>query len=429
MEPTNVEIEQAIPQRSEIEVIRDYTVVQNENTPVILVNPAHGNEPYILGTAIAREVSKRLSEQGLGQAKIVVPLMYGDRQRQILMEENVDDAGLIHYDEEFGNILRNILFQNGNYSDHLRQIESHYDDVESMLRQRFSVDTQNFSVRSLTNNEQQTFSPRNIVATIDTAARVTVEAPHRYFAFPILLTELLREAQKEDLGFSESDMQAVINRMLKVESAYSQVFIPQINPLSYQHAEDLSKQPTVIGGRSRIYTPAMKSEYERTHGKVPEPGIYVMFSGTGSATKTTRELVGTAKEAGLTVYSPPWVDVEGAVKISPDVLTDDNILGVFGRSGWGTGWQVQNLALPWFVAPYEANDDPEIYFNNKTIEALKIGKVLTDSDMTPEKLKGIIGSLSVGVQAVNERIRQQFGTLDGIDFIADAIATDFLTKK
>ena len=72
---------------STIEVVRDYTQTLEPNTPVILVNPAHGNEPYILGTAIARGVSNRLAKEGLGRARIVVPLMYGERQKRILLEE------------------------------------------------------------------------------------------------------------------------------------------------------------------------------------------------------------------------------------------------------------------------------------------------------------------------------------------------------
>ena len=411
----------------EIQILRDYTQVQREDSPVILVNPAHGNEPYILGTAIAKGVSDRLVEQGLGRAKIVVPLLYGDRQRRILMEENPDATGLIHYDEEFGEILRDVTFQNGDFSQHLRQINEHYEDVQRMLKQRFSFDAGDFTTRNLASNEIQTFSPKNVVATIDTASRVVVDAPQRYFAFPILISELLRESKEAGLDFSEADMASLIEKMLKVESGYSQVFIPKINPLSYQYSEELSLQPIEVGGRSRIYTPAMKREYQRTQGKVVEPGIYVMFSGTGSIADTTQKLIDAAGQGGLKVYTNK--EVEGATAVSPDVLTDENILAVLGRGGWGTGWQVQNLALPWFVAPYEQGDDPEVYFNNKTIDALKMGKVLTDADMTPDRLKDVIKDFSVGMQEINQRIKDEFGTLNGIDFISGAIAEDFLAKK
>jgi hypothetical protein len=172
----------------------------------------------------------------------------------------------------------------------------------------------------------------------------------------------------------------------------------------------------------------MKKDYLKTSGKLGEPGIYVMFSGTGSNVETTRELASVAKEAGLNVYTPPWVNVEGATPVSPDVLTDENVIGVFSRSGWGTGWQVQNLALPWYVTPYEKGDDPEIYFNNKTIEALKMGRVLTDADITPKKLVEMTTEFSTGVAAVNAKLKDEFGTLNGIDFMADEIAKDFVGR-
>ncbi len=428
METKSVEIIHDDPaERAEIEILRDYTQVQGEDSPVILVNPAHGNEPYILGTAIAKGVSDRLAHQGLGRAKIVVPLLYGDRQKRILMEENPDATGLIHYDEEFGEILRDVTFQNGNFSQHLTQINKHYDEVQRMLKQRFSIDAENFSTRNLGSNEIQIFSPRNVIATVDTASRVMVDAPQRYFAFPLLISELLKETRKAELGFSDADLAALIEKMLRVESGYSQVFIPKINPLSYRYSEDLLQQPTEVDGRDRVYTPAMKKDFQRSQGKINEPGIYVMFSGTGSIAETTNKLIDAAAQGGLKVYTNK--EVEGSTPVSLDVLTDENILAVLGRAGWGTGWQVQNLALPWFVAPYETGDDPEIYFNNKTIEALKIGKILTDSDMSPKRLREVISDFSVGMQGINQRIEDEFGTLNGIDFIADAIASDFLAKK
>jgi hypothetical protein len=427
MESIETQVLESDQVKPTIEVIKDYTI--GIDSPVILVNPAHGNEPYILGTAFAQGVSNKLAEAGLPRARIVVPLLYGDRQRNILLEENPENAELIYFDEEFGKILEDITFRSGNFSEHLRQVNSHYDKIEQLLKARFSSNSADIDVRSLVANETHAISPQNIVASIDTAPRVSVEVPNRYFAFPILVSEILKSAQNARLGFEDTQLAELIKRMLKVESAYSQIFIPFVNPLSYNYSTDLSSQPENINGHKMTFTPAMKRELEKTTGKVSEPGIYAMFSGTGSAETTLRSLVESAEEAGLKVYTPPWVDVEGAAKISPDILTDENILAVFGRSGWGTGWQAQNLALPWIVTPYETGDDPEIYFNNKTVEALGIGRVLKDGDITPKKLTEIIGQLSVGVQRVNGVIKDKFGTLDGIDFVSSAIAEDFLSKK
>ncbi len=416
--------------REFVQVGKEYTQIQEDDTPVIVVNPAHGNEPYILGTAIAREVSEQLTKKGMKKAKIVVPLMYGERQRRILLEEHKDDPNLIYFDEEYGKILSNILFSSGNYADHLKQLTKHYDEVDRLLKQRFAVDASQINARSLATGEITPLSPKNIIATVDTSASVLVTAPKRYFAFPVLLSEILREAQKEGgMGFNETDMKKVISRMMELESAYAQVFIPKINSLSFKYADNLSEQPDIIDGRQRRYTPAMKAELTPTEGQVDKAGIYVMFSGTGETKEQNEGLVKAAKDAGIEVYTPPWEEVKDSVKAPPEVLSDKNILAVFGRSGWGTGWQVQNLAKPWLVTPYKEGDDPEIYFNNKTIEALKMGRVLKGRRITPAELTNFIQEISPGIQTLNTKLREEFGTLNGIRYVAEHIANDLTRSR
>ncbi len=230
-----------------------------ENRPVLILNPGHGNEPFILGTAIGREVSKKFAQAGLEQPILVQPLLYGERQIRILLEENPNDASQIYYDEEYGKLLQRIIFGSGDFPTHLKQVKNHYDEVDKMLQQRFGVESGSFTARSLATNEEVLMSPKNIIGTIDAGSRVTVRTPHRYFAFPMLLSELLNRAiEHPELGFSETDMRQVAARMLKVEAAYSQVFVPWVNPFSFEHADNLEDQPEVVGGRSRIYTPPMK---------------------------------------------------------------------------------------------------------------------------------------------------------------------------
>jgi hypothetical protein len=381
-----------------------------------------------MGTAFAQGVGRKLEEAGYVRPKIIVPLMYGDRQKRILLEENPQDPNLIYFDEEYGEILKQIMFGDGDFSQHLRQVNDHYDGVQKALNNRFTNDSGNFDSRSLVSGEVQQFSTRSIIATIDTSPRVGIDAPNRYFAFPILLSEILKAAQDEGLGFDDTQLGNLVKRMLKVESAYSQIFIPYINPLSYQYASDLSAQPEEVNGNKIVYTPAMKSKHLRTKDAIAEPGIYVMFSGTGSAKETISHLADSAHRSGLDVYTPPWVEVDGAIKMTPDILSDLNIRAVISRSGWGTGWQVQNYALPWIVTPYESGDDPEIYFNNKTVDALRMGKILSEGDTTTEKLEEIIQNLSVGVQGINMTIERKFGTLDGVDFVSSAIAKDYISN-
>ncbi len=411
-----------------IEPGRNFSAPSPE-APIILVNPAHGNEPFIMGAAFARDASDKLVKAGFERPRIVISHLYGDNQKRILLEENEDDPSMLFLDQEFGNIMRGITYEDGDFGGNLKKIIAHYDEVEALLDQRFSRDSDEFSARSIVDGSEQTFSPKNVIFSIEPAGVVSVQAPLRYFAFPILVSEILSAVKEESLGFSESDLAHVINRMLKVEARYAHAFVPYVNPMSYKYAEDLTAQPEKIGERGVIYTPAMKRVFPEATGKVSDKGVYVMFSGTNSAIEISREVAQVAREAGLAVYSPPWVNVEGAVKAKPDTIPDRNIMAIIARSGWGTGWQAMNQEKPLLATPYAPGDDPEIYFNNKTIEALKIGRALRAEDMTAQRLMEIIESLSIGTATLNQQIKERFGTNDGIDFVSSAIVQDFLSKR
>ncbi len=408
---------------------KETAIAHTEGKPILVLNPGHGNEPYILATAIGREVSKRFASAGMEQPILVMPLLYGDRQKRILLEENPNDASLLYYDEQFGNILKDIMFGAGDFKQHLTQVNTHYDEVEKMLNNRFHVDAQDFTARSVATQESAELSPRNIIGVIEAGNRVPVKVPHRYFAFPEVLSRVLHESIKHpELGFSESDMRKLADRMMRVESAYSQVFVPWVSTFSYQDAANLDAQPQSIDGRSRIYTPAMKSDIPKTEEEV-DPGVYIMFSGTGSAVDANRALIDAAHEAGIKAYTPPWETIEGTEKMPPTVMADENMLAIMGRSGWGTGWQAMQLEKPWLVAPYHEGDDPEIYFNNKTIEALKLGRVIGSEGISGDELRRTAQEISPGLHGLNEVVRQRFGTTNGIEYIADHIFQDLTTAK
>lgn len=215
-----------------------------EDRPILILNPGHGNEPYILASAIGREVSKKFVSAGREQPILVMPLLYGDRQRSILLEENPNDVSLLYYDTELGNILKDIVFSAGDFRQHLTQVNNHYDEVENMLKDRFNKDAQEITVQSVATQENIELSPKNIIGVIETGNRVGIKIPHRYFAFPELLSRVLNESmQHPELGFNESDMKKLANRMMKVEAEYSQVFVPSLQRVSQSGLKKLILQP------------------------------------------------------------------------------------------------------------------------------------------------------------------------------------------
>lgn len=395
-----------------------------EGRPVIVLNPGHGNEPYILAAAIGKEVGKRFVASGLQEPLLVMPLLYGDRQRRIVSEENPDDSS-IYFDPKFGELLREIMFDSGDYGSHIAKIDGNCDEAETQINQRYANDAPTVTVYNNSSNESYALNPRDVIGVIETGSRVSFEKPHKYFAFPELLSRVLDEAMRhnDELGFSESDMTRFASRMRRVEPTYSQIFIPWVSTFSYQYASSLDDQPQIIDGRSRIYTPPMKADIEPTIGQVG-PGLYIMFSGTSSAVESNRALVKAAHEAGIQAYTPSWEDVGGAIKIPPTALADTNVLAIMGRSGWGTGWQAMQLAKPWLVAPYEKGDDPEIFFNNKTIMALKLGQVLEGKAIRGDELRNMVNETSPRLLSLKQRIVAKFGTPNGIEYMGERIFSD-----
>ncbi len=397
-----------------------------DNRPVLVVNPGHGNEPYILATSIGVEVVRKYREAGLELPIIITPLLYGDRQINILLEENPEQASLLHYDIEFGNILKQIMFHAGDFKQHLKEVNAHYDEVDQLINSRYRRDGSAISVRSMITNEPVEVSPKNIIGVIESGNRVSVRIPHRYFAFPELLSRILIETMKRpELGFDQSDMAQLAKRMIRIEAGYSGVFIPWINTFSGMYAQDLNSQPDEINGRTRTHTPTMKKNIQPTNEEI-EPGIYIMLSGTGSAEEVHKSLITSAHAAGIKVYSQPWIDIEGAEKASPSIMKNSKILAIAARPGWGTIWQAMQLEKPMVITDYGIGDDPEIYFNQLTLEALRMAKKITSHAMNPEELKNTIINISPGLHRVNEAIHQKFGTTDGIEYIARHIFSDLM---
>ncbi len=110
-------------------------------TPVIFVNPAHGNEPYLLGIDIALEISDQLEKRGLTRPSVLVPLLYGQRQRNIIRDEFGERADQVLLDEAAGTILQPILFGKGGYARHLEALVLNYKHSTHQMQERYASAT------------------------------------------------------------------------------------------------------------------------------------------------------------------------------------------------------------------------------------------------------------------------------------------------
>lgn len=404
---------------------------------VIISTLAAGNEPFLLAAAVATEINKLRARLGLRPVRIVLPL-FDQKQVKVLLDEDPSYANTVEVDWELGAILKETVATQGDYRRHMSYLVGNHDGVSQAVQARFQRDNGLFKTRPLTNGDEKIYKANQVNLALNVGARIGVESVQQYFMFSGLLSDIIEEAFKKDIDFGTSEMKSVLLKMRELEKFYSLAFISKLNAPGFQYLPDngsltmleryvaLDAQPHETNGVKKVYTPAMKRVVvPSTHPLVTRDGVYIMFSGTGSGIEQTKRLVAIVQSAGLVAYIPEWIgQIPGAVNISPTVLSNNHIKAIFGRAGWGTGWQAQNLGKPWFVNPWETTDDPEILLNTLLVERMGIGEIVSMSDLTGDALKKSIAKIAPDLRILNQCIEREFGTRDGVRYMAEKIMSD-----
>ena len=127
---------------------------------------------------------------------------------------------------------------------------------------------------------------------------------------------------------------------------------------------------------------------------------------------------------GLKIYTNDPKVVPGGIKASPDLVGNPNIKLHFARSGWGSVYLSLFSGTPLVVPEFDPSDDPEIKFNNQTIEKLGIGIIYRGQNL--DQLLKESEAVKENMQKVREDILKRWGTLDGNKYAASLFARDFL---
>lgn len=376
---------------------------------IIVVNPCHGNEPYILGLSVAENINDLLEKKGQKRAKIVVPLIYEGRQEQILRETFPARQDEIYLDRQLGLLYEQVLFRNGRFDQHLAELIANQSRVQDLILEHLSG---NLEVKLLATGETVDLNGRDVVLDVNAGSRF-ITHQDSYFVFPVLLSELLEETAKTDLPFDHEKLSAIQRAAQDRESQYLAKFIPEIHTFSYKD-DDYPRE-------GKTFTPPLKHPVENPP-EIESEGIYVMTSGTGSEVENVTT---SAQDLGLELFKSPFIHVDYGRSAIPDVIYHPNIVAVFGRMGWGTGWISQQAEKPFIVIPYNFPDDPEIYFNLKTLQEKKLGLVYQGQrDIVRRALE-----LTGNIREINQSVFKKFGTKDGIDYVARKIVDDFHERR
>lgn len=409
---------------------------------VFLTMPAAGNEPFLLAVAVAKKINEILKKKGVQPGKIVVPAT-APNVKTILENEHRDDLGDVFLDLAYGQIVQKTLATQGNFRAHMEHVLGSHKQVDREIQQRFNKNAGSFDTYSFASAKNNVPLDTANVVTLDIAARFCLkDASSSHFIFPTLISELMEATREAKLGFDESDIVNFSKIMFELEKCYTNVFISKLGTLSGTHLSivpdsssieqryrTLSTQQATVNGRTRIYTPGMGRGDLVDTSVLGADSVYAMFSGTGSAISETRTLAGAMVDEGQSVLVPEWVrDIPGSKSMTPSMIFDPRVKGVLARSGWGTLWKTMRAGKPFIAIPYRDGDDPEIFFNDKTVKRMGLGGVLKPDMMSPAAVQNLIRSTAPNLAEINRLTVEEFGTTDGVTYVAEIIAADVLKK-
>ena len=236
----------------------------------------------------------------------------------------------------------------------------------------------------------------------------TTPAYYTSFAF---LSDIWKEAMgNEDIAIDDALLARAAEKMGKMGAVYDQHFLNEPGTFSGAPKEH---------GQQLI--PPMLVPPEKDTMKMEE-GIYVTATGIPGLERLFADI----QKLGMNLYSNNPKIVPGATQAPPSIITNPAIKLHFARSGWSAVWMSLFTTTPLILAPYDKHDDPEIYFNNRTLEELGIGMVYTG-----QSLKALFQEAEPMIKRMEKyrtALLERFKTLNGITFTAEKIVTHFLQK-
>mgnify|MGYP001603163284 CR=1 FL=1 len=315
-------------------------------------------------------------------------------------------------DEKLGALLRSIFYADSSYEAALEKWVRGYERVSDAAHEHLSG---KFEVETLF-GERHVVNGKDIIVELSRSPRVTYAVAPSYFSSFAYVEEILERLMDEPEATVRVDRD-LVRRGIKTARRAEEGC--QLYALAYPSTFSFDPYP----GRypNEIEVPPLVPP-PLPHREALASGIYVTITGIPGLER----LYADARRMGITLYSNDIAAVAGAIQASPRVIPNERILFQFARSGWSSVWTSMLSGTPIVVPDFDSEDDPEIYFNNKTIEALKIGFVWRGESL--EDIVNAIAELKEPCGRIRKRIEEKWGTVDGNRYSAKLFVDDFIKK-
>lgn len=384
---------------------------------LLVTNFAYGTGPYLRTTELAVAFNDELEGRGYPRMPVIVPLVYGDKQVRIMLEEFGEHIkkhpGELLLDRALGAILKTVFYTGKEpYATTLTQWVASVEDVSRQANAHLSgmIEVETFA------GEKSTLDGRDIVLELNRSPRIRYGVAPSFSTTFGYIAEILENALSVGRDIVDVDPE-LLRQGIKVADSIegSQTLNAMAYPATFSWREDY--KPRYPG---EILVPPITDLPKDRPQETMEQGIYVTITGIEGLERLYQE----ARELGLKLYSNDTEAVPGSVKALPHVIPNPAIQFQFARSGWGSVWLSMFVGRPIVVPQFDKTDDPEIYFNNIAVEQTGIGIIYRGqplADILKERER-----VKANCAAMRKRITARFGTLDGNRVCAKLFADHFL---
>lgn len=373
----------------------------------LVTNFAYGIGPYLRTTELALALNREQLKLGKEPFGIIVPLVYGEKQKRIMREEFSKNAADIFLDAALGEILKSVFYEKERFEDALVRWNKNEKDASEAARAHLSKP---FVVESLVGGDSITISPEGVALTLARAPRIRYGIAPSYSVSFGLQSEILAAAAKEPAVKTKKE-----TLLRAAETARRIEADEKLHLIAYPATMDChaNRKPVY---KNEVSVPPVTDLPKRYTGASVAKGLYVTVTGIGGLERLFED----AGKLGLELYSNNPETITGSKKILPSILSSGKIMLHFARSGLGAAWLSLFTEVPIILPKYDGDDDPEILFNNKAIERLGFGMVYRGEPLA-EILKKV-PTMKKAAQETKQAIMQKFGTLDGNAYAARLIA-------
>jgi len=375
----------------------------------IVTNFVYGTGPYLRTTELALAVNAELESRGQNRLGIIVPWVYGDKQKRIMLEEfsavNQKYPNEILLCARLGEILKTIFYGDNTYEQALRIWADKFNEVNLAATNYLKGDIE---VEDL-DGHKKVVSGGNIALELSRSGRVKYGLPFSCGVSFGHVSEILKNTltvSMEEIAVDRDLVRRVIPLAEEIENQQELLAIAHPGTFSYL----ANRHPY---GKEILIPPTIYPPVPNSNDIVA--GIYVTITGIPGLERLYQE----AQQLGLKVYSNDSKTVPGSEKLLPHVVPNPKIKFQFARSGWGSVWLSQLSGTPLVMPDFDPKDDPEIYFNNRCVEKLGLGVVYRGQGLA--ELIDQAEGLKPALKTFNQKLLDQFGTLDGNRYAAKLI--------